>query len=628
MSLKSKDEDPPIKPKALAFLLAIAGRLDAQAHLAAEKLDKNHIIYDAYNILDGASTTFSMFRFVFEVFISNTNDSEVLRNIMASPAGIVGIGLEMLFLTSFAFLASWFDDGTDAKKNILNAIKHFIVISWPYFRDLLKGFKNAYKECKTVAQILAILGASIDVKFLLIPVALALGVIAAANRLWLLTMRNERKKMFANNKKALVEFQGLNTLSREMHKNKLKDIHYQSREKRIKSYLSVGFGGLFDGVYLYAAIPTLAILTPTAFFVMVAFSTCYAVVCMISRVYDEYIEQLRFKATQTRCKLTLVSKELETTYLNLLTLQRKANKSAKDRAKICSLKSDIVKLIDYFDALNKKLKYQTNNSYLSMILLGLRNGLFSYGVLASLLFTVVIVFSVTPMIFSPALLIACISSGLVFIIALSAYYLRNHYKQMKSEKNLEDDSLDKLMEIKERIQGEVNPEYLFAQELELKKSLKNAINFKITPKNDFQEWFEIIRSFFSGTLKGYNFVIFARIPFNKPNPQTHTHDYASPVEIFAYLSAALFCVILVLRALARGLKPEKSKPIPVAPCKASDTPKTKVGGESSAPAKASSDSLFQKPTLLRRLNFFFKPPPPKPKSKLSTPDLSKVQGLV
>lgn len=631
MSLKSED-DSSIKPRALVFLLAIAGRLDAQARICAEKLDNDRYVYHAYNILDSANSSFSMFKYFFEVFISNNNDPVILRQIMSSPGGIIAISGEMLFLVGFSFLASYFDDGTKPKDNSFD-IKRFIVAAWPYFRDAMKGMKNGYKLFKTLIQITTLLSGA-DLKFLLVPVGLALGVIAAANRLWLQSMRSGRKTMLADNEKLLAEIQGQDSLSKEMHKKMKEQIRKQTAEERTHSFLSVGLGGLLDGVYLYAGLVTLAVLPTPAFIAMVAFSAFYVAACLVSRLYDEYLEQLKLLASQTRCKLALVAKELETTYADLLVLQGKMHKDAADWAKISALKAEAIKLIDDFEVLNHKLKSQTSNSYLTVALMGVRNGLFGYGVLASLIFMATAVFSISSSVFPPALLIACICSGLAFIIGLTAYYLYAHYQQQQQNKKHEaNDPMQALVALKDKIKTEVKPELISKNEL--KETLNKAANPAKAPKSNFQEWFEILRSFLSAISKGYNFVMFANTPFQHSDAQDHGHD--SPVILMLGIaSAALFSLVFAFRALARGLKPEKNKvaaPV-VAQKEVSDSPKTKVARESSEPVKKiSPESPPSKTSFAKRLSFFKTPPPrPKPLEKPviipSESDSNKVLGLI
>lgn len=639
----NSEEDSSIKPRELVFLLAIAGRLDAQTRLLAKELNDDRKILHAYNALDAFSSSYSMFKYVFEVFISNSNDPVLMHEIMTSPEGIAAITAEALFLITFSFLASYFDRGKNDKKGAKKKgfdPKQFIVEAWPYFRDTMKGMKNAYKGWKTAVQIMSLLSA-VDLKFMIIPVGLALGLIATANRIWLLRMRQSRKKMMSANKQFVSLIAELPSLNSDEHAAYLagtmaEKIYHQSALKRAQAYFAVGLGGLIDGLYLYAGLVSLALLPTPAFIAMAAISALYIVICVISRVYDEYCEQLDLALSQTKCKLTLVSKELETAYTAFLALQ--LDSSEAGRLHLACLQKDMVALIERFEHLSHLLKEQSSSSYLMAILQGTKNGLFAYGILAGFLFMVTAVFSVSAMVFPPALLIACISAGLALILAISAYNIRAHYLHIQRLKQDEVDPLCPLVDMKNKIKADLgadevkeaqnmaaNPACLPTTD-ELKKSLKNAANPVRLPKSMFQEWFEILRSFFSGISKGNNIATFVSTPLHDADPQAHEHD--SPVMLMLTMSsAALFSVVLALRALARGIAGKDKND------NTTESSQTRASGESSEPAyETSPDPLPKNPTFLHRWSLFKAPPPrattPKP-IPLSRPGScsSIVQGL-
>ncbi|MGC1182542.1 hypothetical protein [Legionella sp.] len=574
--LHNSGEGSSIEHRKLVFLLAIAGRIDTQQRLLAKKLNKERYIYHAYNVLDSLSSSYSMFKYFFEVFISNTNDPVLMRELMLSPEGVIVITGEALFLVTFSFLASYYDG---KKQN--DDIKRLIVWCWPYFRDVMKGMKNAYKGWKTAVQILSPLSGGADLKFMIIPLGLALGVLASVNRIWIRAARDECKKMIAQNENFLDALKKISVLNAERHELILRgkdlefeeQIRYQSSEKRIFSLIASGMGGFIDGLYLYAGLVSLSILPPAMFLAMVAVSAFYILVCVISRVYEEYDNQLKLFISQTNCKLILVSKELETTYANLQALQNKATKDEECSVEIADLKMKVANLIGRFDELHLLLKSQTMDSPLTAGLLGMKNGLFAYGVLASFLFMFTAVLYVNATVFPPALLIACILSGLVLIIGVGAYNINAHSRRMQSLKKEEDEPFRHLVEMKNNIRAAVDPEFLPAKEF---KDPLAALTTPL-PKNNFQEWFEVLRSFFSGLSKGNNFAIFVSTPLHNIDPTDHE---SSARMIIVIISAALFSIVLALRAFARGFKLSKNK-ADVDDTSAADSLQTGIQGKSS-----------------------------------------------
>lgn len=59
----ASDENQASKPTDLVFILAIAGRIDAQSRILAQKLDKSRSIYYAYAVMDSLSSSYSMFKY-------------------------------------------------------------------------------------------------------------------------------------------------------------------------------------------------------------------------------------------------------------------------------------------------------------------------------------------------------------------------------------------------------------------------------------------------------------------------------------------------------------------------------------------------------------------------------------
>lgn len=630
MPFKSEEQDATIKPRKLVFLLAIAGRIDAQSRIFAKKLDNDRYIYHANAVVDSCSSSYSMFKLFFEVFISNTNDLDLMHQLLLSPEGIAAIVGEALFLITFAFLASYFNN----KKDKEELYKLFIVKAWPYFRDAMKGIKNAYKAWKSTTLIMSFLG-GVDLRYLIIPVGLFLGVLLVANRIWMRHMETKRKKMKSGNEELLTEIQELNSLTNVQNKYYLSKIQYQNNEERVYAFFSAGVGGLIDGLYLYAGVICLAILPAPAFIAMAAICIFYTLACIVSRLYEEYDNQLQLLATQTQCTMEVVSKDLETTYESLLALQDKTNKSEDDWTEIRRLQAELIQLLESFEKLHGLLKKQKMHSYLTAGLLGVKDGLFAYGVSVSFLFMFSSIFLVTATIFPPAVLIAFISGGLGLMLGVIAYNISAHYFYLQSLEKEEDEPYQQLVNMRQMIQIQEDAEILTAEEF--KESLKNGLEPKCSPHSYFQQRLEVLRSFFSGLTKGNNFANFAGTPFKDVDPQEH--DHGSPVMLMLTLaSAALFSIVLALRAFARGFEDVtlKEEVIPVAE-PLTGAPEIKVAGESSKPAKKTSpDSPPRNPSVLQLLGLFAQskiPSKPKILAKLKNPEYpvnlktSTIQGL-
>ncbi len=536
MPPNSEAEDSSIDTKELVFLLAIAGRIDAQVHLTAIKLDNDRYIYHAFSIVDSLSSSYSMFKYFFEVFISHNNDPKLMHQILTSPGGIVAIVAEALFLVAFSFLASCFD------KEKQNIHKMRIAMAWPYFRDVMKAVKNAYKGWKVATQVLGLVG-GMDLKFLVIPLGLVLGVLAAANRFWLHKMKADHKKKKKANEDLLGSIEKLSSLTEASYQIYLKDIKSRTEVERIKAFMSVTAGGLIDGLYLYMGVVSLAVFAPPVFLAMAIFSVFYTVVCVISRVYEEYDAQLQLQASQTRCQLALECKRADIAYTQFFLNQDDP-----------LLRGKVSESIKALLKLHNELKSQITHSYTTSFLLGVKYGLAVYGVISAFLFMISSVFLITAVAFPPALLIAFIVSGAAFLLIVAAYALKTHYSHLQSQKQESNASYNRLLEMQEQF---ASSEVVVKSEL-FHGDLKEVAKPKASPKFTFQEWLEVLRCFFSGLSKGNNFATFVGTPLQDVDSHGHDHHAPSTMLMLQIASTVLFSIILALRALARGFGKEKA----------------------------------------------------------------------
>lgn len=546
MSLEN-DENQALTLKDLTFILAIAGRIDAQCRIIASELDKDSRIYYAYAVFDSLSSSYSMFKYFFDVFFAN-NDADSMHDAMLTPGGIIAIIAETTFLVSFSFLAALFDN---EKKG---SIEKLIATAWPYFRDVMKALKNAYKGWRSAVLAVSFIG-GLDLKSIISPIGLVLGLFAAANRLWLRRMVEKRKRQMSANAELLLVIKKLEFFSHEERIAYLKKIKYQSLESREAAFVAVAAGGLLDGLYLYGGVLSLAALAPSLFIAMSSVCIVFIIGCIVTRVYEEYDFQLRLFITQTKCKLALISKELETDYGKWLLLKDKINKTEVELGELAQLESNLCVLINKLEEKRALLKKQVTRNYLSAALFGMKNGLYAYSALASILFLVATILLLAGVAFPPGLVIGCIVTGLVFMIGFTLHSLITNYIHLKKQKNTEEGSFQHIIDMKNHLEMHSNEAGLDATAF--KESLHNGLCYDASPQFFFQEWFEVFRSLFSGFGKGQKFADFSGNPLQEMDDQGHYHD--TPIMyLIAAISSLAFGIILALRALAKGLG--KTKP--------------------------------------------------------------------
>ncbi|MDI1351916.1 MAG: hypothetical protein PSV35_03960, partial [bacterium] len=520
-----------------------------QSRVLAQYLDKSRHVYYGYAVMDSLSSSYSMFKYFFDLSLAGSTDD--MHDFMLTPAGIAAIAAESIFMVSFSFLACHFDGEEE------DNYKKWIASAWPYFRDVMKGLKNAYKGWRSALMALTLMG-GMDVKFLILPVGLVLGVFAAANRFLLRFLVEERKIQMRINNELLLELIKLPSLTHEESKLYLEgkkleknNIQYQTLQYRALAFTGVAVGGFIDGLYLYMGALTLTALAPQLMLAMALVCAFYTVACVITRIYEEYDFQMRLFITQTKCKLVLITKELETSYARLLLLEAKTDKNVNDYLQISHLKDSLHQLIGRFELKRQLLQQQTSRSYLAAVLLGIKNGLYAYSALSSITFLVSAVLLLAGVAFPPSLIIISVFLGLVFLAGFVVHSLVNNYQHHSAQKDPKERPYYKIIEMKEHLAAKEKQAPLIAAK-EFHELVNEGLVINPAPQTFFQEWFEIYRSLFSGLGKGQKFVDFAGNPLQETGDDGHYHD--SPV-MFALgaVSALFFGLFLSLRALARGL---------------------------------------------------------------------------
>ncbi|CAM2846411.1 hypothetical protein [Legionella worsleiensis] len=612
MSLTS-DEHQTIKPVDLVFILAIAGRIDAQSRIFAEKLHEDRTIYHAYAVLDSLSSSYSMFKYFFDVFVPDgTNDS--MHELMMTPGGIIAICIESVFLVSFSFFAARFENQKD------DAMKQLIAKAWPYFRDVMKALKNAYKGFRSAIVAISLIG-NVDLKYLITPIGLLLGVFAAANRVWLRFMTDKRNKLMDLNAGQLLKIKKLRSLTVEESKAYL-DTPGLSLTERFLVLAAVGAGGFIDGLYLYVGLLGLAALSSPLLTAMAVISGIYTLSCIVTRLYEEYDYQMKLVVAQSRCELAVAAKLLETSFAELWSLTNKANKNFDDITAIRTWQLVVHADIKRFAEKRLQLSQQASRSYLSAILVGLKNGLYAYSALASLLFFVGSFLVLMGISFPPFLLVSCVVFGLVFMACFAAHSVFRAYKQSSSAANEDEKSYKDLIEMKNHLLRGAG-DYMEPESFQ--HSIQDVLYLDPSPQFFFQEWFEVFRSLFSGFGKGQKFVDFAGNPLQEMDEHGHYQD--TPIMyVLAVFNALFFSIILALRALAKGLgRPPKGQADKDGmsgrePLNAEVALKTEVLRESSQSNKSLTDSQKSIFTIPSLIGFFSKKPTPS--STLSTPQTS------
>lgn len=140
--------------------------------------------------LDGLNLSSSVSRYTFDIL---NDDNLSLHDFVMTPEGIIITTLQTLFLISASVLGSiepYFEEST--------AFHRFFSSIWPHIRNTLKATKNAYKGMRSTLVLLTLFTAK-DLRFLVIPVGLALGILSAINRALMHVLSEARTAKIATN---------------------------------------------------------------------------------------------------------------------------------------------------------------------------------------------------------------------------------------------------------------------------------------------------------------------------------------------------------------------------------------------------------------------------------------------
>lgn len=353
--------------------------------------------------------------------------------------------------------------------------------------------------------------------------------------------------------------------------------------RRYRGLLSQAYSGVVDGLYLYMGALGVAILAPPVFAAMAVFSTLFTILCIVTRVYEERDYQRDLLASQKKVELAVLGKELqELCHCHSKTLLPKDDDSLEElyrriKAKAAEFEQKRMEVADL-------LKVST----LSATLLGLRNGLFAYSALSSVLFATATIMAILSVPCPPLFLITIVSLGVASLVVFTAHALykakRQQGTQSKKVNHSSSTAWEKLaQEIKqdknivERLQpAEYNPAIFEGTEVDP------------SPQNFFQQWFEVVRSFFSGVAKGQKSVDYTASALQEKGDDGHYHDSGVMLALTA-VSSALFSVGLALRAYARGLgKPPIEKTLKLNKAASSSSASHPASTFSSSPSPSTS----------------------------------------
>lgn len=550
---------------------SLVDRVNGAAHKTAQELHKAAWIYALFGALDGVSLANSTIRYLFDVIYTNNPDvqsGDAMHHWMMSPTGFIVTALESIAIIACSIIANQVDSKSKG------GYKQFIALIWPYVRDAMKASKNGLRGVRSLIQIANALG-HVNINFLILPLGLALGLLAICNRIAYRYMKDERKKMSDANAVCLAEIeaktQAGEVLTEDERRAYYKEkIQQQAGWKRAACYATAFTGGFLDSMYLYLGVLGLGTLAGPAFIPMAVFCFVQSVFCIMSRVYEEYTYQrnLEINAAEIDLALYLNYKGpwITATFARLEELSKTlADKSLDEnvratlQAKSSKLGLKLKGAIDEFTNKRNRLQSLQTLSYTEAFFAGIKNGLAAYSAYNSAIFFVSTILLIASATFPPALLITGVSLGIGFIAGfIVASLIQAHRHQAEQEKKQQASPDNKLLGMMAALK---EPGLMHVEQPEPVDSiLGDGLVVDPSPHFFFQEWCEVVRTCFSGLGKGIKSVDFTMNYLQRTDVEGHAHD-TMLMQCLSIVPSLLYAVVLPMFALVKGFKktPEKKK---------------------------------------------------------------------
>lgn len=526
----------------------------------ATQLDEQRQIYYAYAALDALSSSYSMFKYFYDVCIGGGSDD--MHDFMLTPQGIAGIVIESFCLVSFSVLACHYDNKnklkhkkmelSGEKKEGLDPYQKNIRDAGPYVRDVMKGLKNAYKGWRSVVATVNLLHVA-QLNVLILPLGISLGVLGAINRCLIRQIRDGRKAMGDYNEFLRNDIKRWPFLGSDQEELKIIfDVkggppRQQEVSERYLGIVYSSFGGFVDALYLYAGALTLTTLAPHLLVVSTVICAIYTMACIVTRVDEEYKYQQKLLISYHKCWLSIRENQIQTLHRSLLKLEQEAEPTAQTIHAIKTKRAQLGVLIGQFDEHFKALQQHYKTDYSSALLLGIKNSLFAYSALSSILFLVSNLAALGGVVLPPLLVVSVVCSGLAFMMAFIGMAMASHYQYTQQKKN-ELGAYQNLLDLKDNL---LDLQVQLLDKDGVNEALEQAGSLTSEPEVDFQNGFEVIRCVFSGLSKGQKFIDFSFNGWQERATDGHYHD--TPVMfVLSVLSGLLFSLVLSLRAVARG----------------------------------------------------------------------------
>ena len=265
--------------------------------------NKKHV-YSLYITLDSGKLSLNTIKYLFDIYYANNElASKAMSEWLRSPEGFITAASSASGFIVISLLAIHLDERN----------KNWIIFSWPYLRDSLKGLRNTHRGIQSTLTLIHILDIE-DLRDLIVPVSVALGAITVLNRIWFRMTSTQRTKMIAENKTLLAEIKAANELSLAKITELSCQIQTQSKQLRIQLLISSVISGVIEGLNPFIGTLIIGSLTPWMLTIITSFCAVYFLATLATKIYDEINAQRQLNSLKEEINLVLLEKQTPNVY--------------------------------------------------------------------------------------------------------------------------------------------------------------------------------------------------------------------------------------------------------------------------------------------------------------------------
>jgi hypothetical protein len=269
--------------------------------------NKRHF-YTLYLLIDSSKLSFSIIKYSFDIYFANTDlATKAMKEWINTPEGFATSYLSASAFIMISLLANKYD------KEDKNQLKRYTAIAWPYVRDSIKGLRNVHRGMQSTLTLIHLLDIE-DLRQLIVPASIALGVVTIANRIWFRAASKERSNLMTANARLLAEIKAAKALNSTQINELYKKIQKHSKELNIQLLVSAVLAGMIDGLNPFIGTLSVGLLSPSMLIVITVFCALYFLATLMIKIYEEINLQNQFIAQEKEIKLALLEKEMVPVY--------------------------------------------------------------------------------------------------------------------------------------------------------------------------------------------------------------------------------------------------------------------------------------------------------------------------